>query len=142
MILHAEPYSRPRLLAIHQKIAYVEIFICHPVRPYPSKKPAPPPRVIWLHLYSSGWSGWASCPFPSAYSHIDPVQWASVFSKWKGLSVEESLETFSNHDDSHDMIRNKLAKTALLNMFENVDHRIKHKVLMDEAISYCYYRIN
>lgn len=143
MIVHAEPY--PSLLAVQQKIDYIEIFLCSPVQPpCASSSLASQPREIWLHLYCGGRSGWASCPVPSACRHVDPLHYGALFARWKGLSVEECLEAAFLHEDNRDMPRIELAKSALLNMFgaTEANSRLKHSRLMDAATSYCYYKIN
>jgi hypothetical protein len=140
MIVTAEPI--PLHLLVNQKISYIEIFICNPA--LPKYLAANQPRILWLHLYSSGLSGWASCPIPPEYRHVDPLQWATVFTRWRGLSLAKCLESVRLHDHCWDFIRKGLAASALLDMHESTgeDNMLKQQELIHEAQSYCYYTIN
>ncbi|WP_127534299.1 hypothetical protein [Paenibacillus kobensis] len=159
MIVTDEPLLNLRLGSPQtSKLSFIEVFKCdgYPEQLHTNRSAvdAGLPSVIWLHLYSDGLSGWGCCLMAPAGQRFDLIQWASVFSKWRGLSATECMELVRNDGDRWGTERKELAFSALLNLNErfigphrslnaNQQDQVPQRAeLFERAQSYFYYSLN
>ncbi|MBB6733719.1 hypothetical protein [Cohnella zeiphila] len=146
MMATVEPLPFPDVESpLRSKISYMELFLL-------DRDPfVPVPRVVWLHLYCDGFSGWGRCEIPLMRKHLDLLQWASVFLSWREHPLAECLDQARVHGESWGAERRILAQSALLDLAERMAAPFRRRTslmpepradeLIDRSESYCYYAL-
>ncbi|MCZ8515828.1 hypothetical protein O9H85_26135 [Paenibacillus filicis] len=85
-----------------------------------------------LKISSKGVYGWGEYILPYNTKSFDLVQWASVFTNLKGLSIPEAFQYIQSKDAAWGNIRRELAESALTDLASKLISPQKHKELTVE----------